>query len=87
MAFFANPKWIEELQTDICDMHYNFAKQTGQVVMPPGCCADMMGIIAFFQRIDPDVEQIRTFSGTKEDTTYFCTNGCWRARQVMREVF
>jgi hypothetical protein len=57
----------------------------GRLIMTPGACCDMSGCIALFERIDPQVRRIETFSGDKPDTayTYSFDEGKWFARRSM----
>lgn len=59
-----------DLQCDVKSMSYDFETQTGTLHMAEGDNCDMTGCTALFERVDPQVKNIRTFSGAAEDTSY-----------------
>jgi hypothetical protein len=71
--------YIEELKAAVKSISYDFDTKIGNLYMPDMCCTDMSGCIAFFQRIDPRVESIYTFSNGVRDTSYHLRGGEWRA--------
>jgi hypothetical protein len=66
----------------ICDVHsitYDFDKTIGFVDIGHGC-RDMGGTIELFEKIDPKVKSVYTFSpGVGQDTTYLLTKHGWEA--------
>ena len=54
-----------ELITTIHRIEYDPARKLGRVLMPPGCCVDMSGTIALFERIDPTSSTSRRSQATK----------------------
>jgi hypothetical protein len=68
-----------ELMTTVHRIEYDPARKLGRVLMAPGCCVDMSGTIALFERIDPDIRTIETFAGNETDTSYHRVNGHWRS--------
>ncbi|MND46009.1 hypothetical protein D3C80_368790 [compost metagenome] len=68
-----------ELQCYVSFLQYDFATQTGVVFMAEDSCTDMSGCTDLFQRIDPEIQVIRTFAGAAEDTAYLRVNGNWIA--------
>ena len=58
------------LQCDVLRVEYNFNSQAGTLYLEDHSCRDMIGCINFFRSIDPEVKQIITFSGDREDTGY-----------------
>jgi hypothetical protein len=67
------------LVTRVTAIHYDRESRVGELVMPTGCCCDMTGAIRLFERIDPDVEQIQTFSGDEHDVIYTKSEAGWFA--------
>jgi hypothetical protein len=60
---------------------YDFDNKRGQVWIANEGCTDMGGCIAFFERIDPGVTRIETYSSDRPDTKYFKNLiGKWEAR-------
>ena len=83
-----NDTWVNfhpKLQCTVIGVAYDFPSQTGRLIMTPGACCDMSGCIALFERIDPQVRRIETFSGDKPDTayTYSFDEGKWSARRSL----
>ena len=58
------------LGTYVTGMEYNFQSHTARLYLDKGCCCDIEDCVDFFQRIDPDVQIIRTFTLLQEDTCY-----------------
>lgn len=56
---------------------YDFQHRVGRIRLPDGDCTDASGCIQLFQQIDPDVERIATYSGTRLDTVYKRKGGEW----------
>ena len=59
---------------------YDFNKRSAVLELPPMSCASMTGCIRLFERIDPDVEEIKTISGyggSRYDGTYRKMGGEW----------
>jgi hypothetical protein len=74
------PPFVSELGCFVHGLHYDFATRRGTATLAAGGCTDMAGCIALFQRIDPDVRYIKTFSGSRPDTWYTRdTTGTWQA--------
>lgn len=59
-----------QLQCFVAEIRYDFIQKFGTVVIDESGCTDMGGCIAFFERIDPTVRCIQTYSGNRSDTTY-----------------
>lgn len=59
-----------ELQCFVVEIRYDFAQKFGTVVISHSGCTDMGGCTAFFERIDPTVRCIQTYSGNRADTVY-----------------
>ena len=59
-----------EMQCFVETVAYDFQHLRGTVWVSSSGCTDMGGCIAFFERIDPNVRLIETFSDDKADTTY-----------------
>lgn len=68
------------LQCNVVSLTYDFCQQVGRLRMEDYSCCDMTGCIALFEKIDPEVRKIKTFSGEKRDTEYVRQpRGGWRA--------
>ena len=68
----------DELKCCVIEVRYSFPQRIGIAILEDGHCTSMCGCIRFFQRIDPEVRQIQTLSGRKDDTVYTRTgNGKW----------
>jgi hypothetical protein len=72
-------KQIDELQCGVVRLSYDFGAQIGELHMDDGDCCDMEGCIGLFARIDPDVIEIKTYSGPAPDTMYSRRTGSWVA--------
>jgi hypothetical protein len=71
------------LQCSLKRLEYNPETRIGMLWLGDGECTDMSGAIAVFQRIDPEVQTIVTWSGCKQDTAYHRTvAGAWRAVRI-----
>jgi hypothetical protein len=64
-----------DLQTSVRRLDYDFETRCGVLHMGAICCTDMNGCIRLFQRIDPQVRTIYTFSVSIEDTAYYRKEG------------
>ena len=60
----------EELMCEVVEVRYMVAERVGLAILRDGHCTDMCGAIRFFQRIDPDVCEVRTFGGSKGNSVY-----------------
>lgn len=70
-----------EMMCFVETISYDFEHKRGQVWITSGGCTDMGGCTAFFERIDPLVTRIATFSDDRPDTQYFKNElGKWEAR-------
>ncbi|MBS0243806.1 MAG: hypothetical protein JSS20_16650 [Proteobacteria bacterium] len=67
------------VQAEVLRFEYDFDRHAGRLYMAQGDCADMSGAIRFFERIDPDVRRIETFTGPVPDTTYVRDGADWHA--------
>lgn len=74
------------MKCHVLRIEYDFVSQIGILYMPPVCCCDMQGCIDLFEAIDPKVDQIRTFGGDRQDTSYHLVAGIWEARMPARGV-
>ena len=63
-------RYIDELKCSAEALHYNFVTRCGVIHLPEWHCTDMDGCIALFERIDPEVQLIRTFAGSRVGTVY-----------------
>ena len=71
--------WLEELQCQAESLAYDLRSHTGHLYLPAMTCTDMSGCIALFQRIDPGVQAIQTWSGARLDTRYVRNGEQWAA--------
>jgi hypothetical protein len=60
----------KEMQCFVATVRYDFEHKFGTVFIEDHGCTDMGGCIAFFERIDPAVQRIQTYSSDKPDTAY-----------------
>jgi len=68
------------LQCTPTRLTYDYVRRYGQLVVMEGHCVDMLGCIALFQHIDPQVQLIDTFSYDVPDTRYTLVRpGMWLA--------
>jgi hypothetical protein len=67
-----------ELQCSPMRMNYDFVRRVGTLNMMRNDRCDMAGCIALFERIDPKVERITTYSGA-DRTIYARLAGGWQA--------
>ena len=74
--------WHEDLMCSVISFSIKFEGRRGRAIgilqMPDCNCCDMNACITFFQNIYP-VEEIRTQSGDRPDTTFRKENGVWEA--------
>lgn len=70
---------IGAFQCGVLSVHYDVPTRSGYLMMADGHCCDMSGCIREFERIDPDVVRIATFSGEAEDTQYHKRPAGWVA--------
>lgn len=72
----------EEFQTDVVSVVYDWSRRVGVVILAAGV-TDMEGTVAFFTRIDPEVEVIVTTPGVggdrRDGTTYRRIGDQWKA--------
>lgn len=68
-----------DLDCDVSNLAYDFETKTGTLNMPPMNCCDMSACIALFEKIDPGVKRIDTFSGKNQDTSYVLQATGWKA--------
>lgn len=59
-----------EMQCFVRFVTYDFVEKRGCVSIDDDGCTDMGGCIAFFERIDPVVRFIQTYSSLRRDTAY-----------------
>ncbi len=71
--------WNDELAGCVAQITYDFYDRHGEAFFYEGdCCGNPAGCIAAFQRIDPEVETIRTFSGDDLAACYYLqSDGKW----------
>lgn len=62
--------WRDEFKCHVTRVDYDFEERVGYVSMPPMCCTDMQGTIAFFQKIDVDVSRIVTMCIDTQDKSF-----------------
>jgi hypothetical protein len=68
--------------SDVKFSAYAYKDRRGCLVMREGHAADMSSAVALFERIDPAVECVHTFSGNLPTAIYVRRkNGAWTARQ------
>jgi hypothetical protein len=60
-------------------LEYDFVARTGILFMMALNCTDMLGCIALFKAVDPEVRRIRTVAGIDGDTEYRLVAGSWRS--------
>jgi len=72
--------YLPELMCEVRSLSYDFTARTGILVMAEDHCADMAGAIALFQRIDPNVQTIKTIAGDVPDTAYRRRGAAWVAQ-------
>jgi hypothetical protein len=70
------------MQCSLEAMVYDFVCHAGVAHFPDGKCCDMSGCIAFFEKIDPKVVTIQTYSGAKPDVLYRKRAEGWTAHLV-----
>ncbi len=68
-----------ELQTEVNRIDYDFTTGVARVFMPDLCCCDMGGVVAYFTRIDPAVNEIQTFANEAPGTLYLLGDEGWRS--------
>lgn len=73
------PPFHTELQCFVESIEYDFELRLGSVHIDAGGCTDMSGAITLFERIDPTVIRIETFSDDKQDTVYVRRESGWVA--------
>lgn len=62
------------------EVHYDFEKRHGVLIMGQRNCSDMTGCINLFRGIDPKVKFIQTYADKELDTGYIRRdNGKWSA--------
>ena len=61
---------------------YDYIRRNGLMILQADGCTDMAGCIEYFQRIDPDVEYIVTWSDGGGKTTYQKVAGEWTGTAV-----
>src|SRR4051812_31840919 len=71
--------WREDLMCCVVSLAYDFRSRTGRLCMEEGDCCDMQGCLDLFRKIDPNVEEVITFSGQERDTVYRKENKDWKA--------
>jgi hypothetical protein len=69
----------ERLMCHVVSLAYDFRSHTGKVYLADGECCDMSGCVALFERIDPKVTAVETFSGDRADTVYRKAGKEWNA--------
>jgi hypothetical protein len=73
----------DKFQCYVRSLHYDYEKHAGRLVMDELSCTDMLGCIAIFMVIDPNVQLIDTVQhsgcGGYRDTTYRKIGGAWHA--------
>ncbi|GAC1040804.1 hypothetical protein [Rhizobium sp. No.120] len=76
---YLKPVYHPELQCSVLGISYDFTTRQGILNMAETNACDMPGCIAFFQRIDPKVQAIRTIAGDVDDTSYRLVGKEWKA--------
>lgn len=71
--------WDERLKCHVVSIGYDLLTNMGQLYLLDGDCCDMTGCVALFERIDPKVTAINTYSGDKADTMYRKAGMKWKA--------
>ena len=66
------------MQTSVISVTYEWGCGIGVLYQSAGCCTDMSGCIAFFERIDPNVQTIVTVAGLLFDAVYVKRDGEWQ---------
>jgi len=59
-----------DLVCEVSSLSYDFDKKSGKLIMAESQSVDMAGCTKLFLAIDPNVQWIETFAGTKPDTIY-----------------
>ena len=78
------PEFNEELQCTPIRLGYDFVRHVGTLNLMRDERCDMARCIALFERIDPRVERINTFSGGDRTGYYYRVAGEWRAEDQGR---
>jgi hypothetical protein len=68
-----------QLMTEVIKLSYDVRGRCGYLTMGPGCCCDMAGAIALFERITSEVNRIETYALDIPDTRYVKQAGQWSA--------
>jgi hypothetical protein len=74
----------EQLCCVVRSLEYDFQQRRGALRMPSRNCCDMRACIDLFERVDPKVSLIETFSGGKRDTQYVRRGSHWSAATMTR---
>ncbi len=75
----------DRLMCAVQSLTYDFRSKTGHLRLEDGHCTDATGCIRFFEQIDPAVETVVTWSGTRRDTSYQRSErGDWTAQAAGR---
>ena len=69
----------ERLMCHVNNLHYDFAAQSGTLLLPRMAVTDMTGTVNLFRAIDPGVRLIYTVSDEGEWTVYRREGDRWRA--------
>lgn len=69
----------EDLVCSVIRVSYRFPSRAGDLFLEADHCCSMSGAIRMFEKIDPDVEIISSFSGGRPDTIYVKQSGGWAA--------
>ena len=60
----------DEFQCEVLEIQYGVREKVGIAILHDGHCPSMCGAIRVFQRIDPDVRQIRTPGSPRGTSVY-----------------
>jgi hypothetical protein len=76
------PEFNAELQCTPIRLGYDFVRRVGSLNMMRNDRCDMAGCVALFERIDPKVERINTFSGATRSDYVLAAGGEWHAEET-----
>ncbi len=75
-----------EMQCCVRALQYDFEHRRAVVLLEENSCTDMTGCVNTVKKLDPRVQEIRTYAGDKPDTAYRLIEGEWRAVRPLRVV-
>ena len=71
----------DDVRCFVRSLAYDFRLRSGTLILEDGSCTSMVGCIALFKKIDPNVEVILTVAGGRRDFAYGIIDGEWQARE------